>query len=167
MLLNGWKEIAAYLKCGARTAQRWANTGLPVSRVGKSNRGAVMAFSEKLDRWVQRQGSVPPINHSTADMIATLKKTINQTSELMEKARQHQREFLEAEIAIGKRMAHLAKLSSRPEQMVRRTVAARRAFDVASSTLLRLQVLTKQEGKKLGDELRDLEHALQELRERL
>lgn len=49
--LDSWKEIAAYLKRGVRTVQRWERTaGLPVRRV-PSPRGAVYAFTAELDRW--------------------------------------------------------------------------------------------------------------------
>ena len=47
--LDSWKEIAAYLKRGVRTVQRWERVaGLPVRRV-PSTRGAVYAFRAELD----------------------------------------------------------------------------------------------------------------------
>ena len=53
--LDSWKEIAAYLKRGVRTVQRWERTaGLPVRRVA-SPRGAVYAFKAELDRWWRAQ----------------------------------------------------------------------------------------------------------------
>lgn len=49
--LDSWKEIAAYLRRGVRTAQRWERVaGLPVRRVA-SERGAVYAFRSELDAW--------------------------------------------------------------------------------------------------------------------
>ncbi len=53
--LDSWKEIAAYLKRGVRTVQRWERVaGLPVRRV-PSTRGAVYAFRAELDQWWRTQ----------------------------------------------------------------------------------------------------------------
>jgi len=60
--LDSWKEIAAYLKRGVRTVQRWERVaGLPVRRV-PSTRGAVYAFSAELDQWWRIQSA----NRATA-----------------------------------------------------------------------------------------------------
>jgi tetratricopeptide (TPR) repeat protein len=49
--LDSWKEIAAYLKRGVRTVQRWERVArLPVRRIGP-DRGAVYAFRSELDAW--------------------------------------------------------------------------------------------------------------------
>jgi hypothetical protein len=53
VVLSGWKEIAAYLGCGMRTAQGWENKGLPVRRPNPGRRAHVMADSERLDFWIQ------------------------------------------------------------------------------------------------------------------
>jgi len=47
--LEGWKQIAAYLKCGERTAQRWEKKGLPVRR--HEALGIVRALTSDLDAW--------------------------------------------------------------------------------------------------------------------
>lgn len=52
MILSGWKEIAQYLRCGTRTAQRWQTRGLPVRRAYPGRRAPVLADSEELDAWV-------------------------------------------------------------------------------------------------------------------
>ncbi len=52
-ILNGWKEIAAYLGRGLRTVQRWEQIGLPVRRPRGSSRSAVVALSEELDAWLR------------------------------------------------------------------------------------------------------------------
>jgi TolB-like protein/Flp pilus assembly protein TadD len=50
--LNSWKEIAAYLKRGVSTAQRWARTeGLPVRRLPHSKAGTVFAYRAEIDAW--------------------------------------------------------------------------------------------------------------------
>ena len=55
--LDSWKEIAAYLKRGVRTVQRWERVaGLPVRRV-PSTRGAVYAFRAELDQWWRTQAA--------------------------------------------------------------------------------------------------------------
>jgi Tfp pilus assembly protein PilF len=49
--LDSWKEIAAYLKRGVRTAQRWERkAGLPVRHIGSDGR-TVFAFRSELDAW--------------------------------------------------------------------------------------------------------------------
>lgn len=51
--LDSWKEIAAYLKRGVRTVQRWEQAeSLPVHRLGA---GGVHAYKPELDEWWQRQ----------------------------------------------------------------------------------------------------------------
>ncbi len=56
MLLNSWKEIAAYLSRGVRTVQRWEQAArMPVHRVGRGPRAPVFAFGEELERWLERQ----------------------------------------------------------------------------------------------------------------
>jgi TolB-like protein/Tfp pilus assembly protein PilF len=50
--LDSWKEIAAYLKRGVTTVQRWERTeGLPVRRLPHSKAGSVYAFRRELDEW--------------------------------------------------------------------------------------------------------------------
>ena len=55
--LDSWKEIAAYLKRGVRTVQRWERThGLPVSRLKHDRLGSVYAYRADLDAWWERRG---------------------------------------------------------------------------------------------------------------
>jgi adenylate cyclase len=50
--LDSWKEIAAYLKRGARTVQRWEREErLPVHRLQHERLGSVYAFRSELDAW--------------------------------------------------------------------------------------------------------------------
>jgi Tol biopolymer transport system component len=52
--LDSWKEIAAYLRRGVTTAQRWEQQeGLPIHRLPHEKRGSVYAFKTELDRWWQ------------------------------------------------------------------------------------------------------------------
>jgi TolB-like protein/Flp pilus assembly protein TadD len=50
--LDSWKEIAGYLKRGARTVQRWEREEkLPVHRLVHQKLGSVYAFRSELDAW--------------------------------------------------------------------------------------------------------------------
>lgn len=51
MILNSWKEIASYLNCSVRTAQRFERDGLPVRRPSGHLRSAVIAMSDEIDAW--------------------------------------------------------------------------------------------------------------------
>jgi phage terminase Nu1 subunit (DNA packaging protein) len=53
-VLNSWKEIAGYLGCGVRTAQRWEESGLPVRRAPGGRKSSVMAFRSEVDVWIAR-----------------------------------------------------------------------------------------------------------------
>ncbi len=50
--LDSWKEIAGYLRRGARTVQRWEREqGLPVHRLKHEKLGSVYAYKPELDAW--------------------------------------------------------------------------------------------------------------------
>ena len=52
VLLKSWKEIAAYLRCSVRTAQRYEHERhLPVRR--SAGRGSVLALKGDLDMWLR------------------------------------------------------------------------------------------------------------------
>lgn len=75
--LDSWKEIAAYLRRGVRTVQRWERiAGLPVRRIG-SERGAVYAFRSELDAWwltqaadVRREADASAMQRAVAQTVA-------------------------------------------------------------------------------------------------
>jgi phage terminase Nu1 subunit (DNA packaging protein) len=54
MILNGWKEIAAYVNSSVRTVQRWEKEGMPIMRPVPASRGSVIAYSDQLDAWLGR-----------------------------------------------------------------------------------------------------------------
>lgn len=66
--LDSWKEIAAYLRRGPRTVQRWGREqGLPVHRLGHGRQGQVFAYKSELDAWwksrsseLEREAPAPP-----------------------------------------------------------------------------------------------------------
>jgi hypothetical protein len=56
-LLNSWKEIAAYVGCGVRTAQRWeSELGMPVRRPRERVRSAVLGLKSEIDQWTHSRG---------------------------------------------------------------------------------------------------------------
>ena len=56
--LDSWKEIAAYLRRGIRTVQRWEREeGLPVHRLQHEKLGSVYAYRQDLDAWFEKRGS--------------------------------------------------------------------------------------------------------------
>jgi hypothetical protein len=68
--LDGWKEIAAYLGRGVRTAQRWErDLGLPVRRLDTGGAEVVYAFRTELDAWLlsQSRGGTSEPPEATAD----------------------------------------------------------------------------------------------------
>jgi hypothetical protein len=75
-LLNSWKEIAAYLGRGVRTAQRWErDLSLPVRRPRGKDRSAVIAFTDELDQWIKRtSNNSPRTNTKLSDVIAESKQ---------------------------------------------------------------------------------------------
>jgi len=68
--LDGWKEIAAYLKRDVRTVQRWEKSeDLPILRHAHDARATVYAYPEEVDAWwnnrherleeIERRGAPP------------------------------------------------------------------------------------------------------------
>src|SRR3954454_12702543 len=56
--LDSWKEIAAYLRRGARTVQRWEREEkLPVHRLKHGKLGSVYAYPAELDAWFASRGA--------------------------------------------------------------------------------------------------------------
>jgi hypothetical protein len=54
-ILNGWKEIAAYLGRGVRTVQRWETMyKMPVHRPAEKDRSAVVAFADEVEQWMKQ-----------------------------------------------------------------------------------------------------------------
>jgi TolB-like protein len=59
--LDSWKEIAAYLRRGARTVQRWEREeGMPVRRLHHEKLGSVYAYKRELDKWFARRCKTAP-----------------------------------------------------------------------------------------------------------
>ena len=57
--LEGWKQIAAYLKRDVRTVQRWERfEQFPVRRQLHRKLSSVLAFKDELDRWMDQRCSL-------------------------------------------------------------------------------------------------------------
>jgi len=53
-LLNGWREIAAYLQCSEKSGHRWErDDDLPIIRPGHSRKGPVFASKRSLKAWLR------------------------------------------------------------------------------------------------------------------
>jgi hypothetical protein len=55
--LKGWERIAGFLGQPISVAQRWAKSGMPVSRAGRN----VVAHPEKLNGWLGRESAGEPV----------------------------------------------------------------------------------------------------------
>src|SRR5215470_1091127 len=69
--LEGWKQIAAYLKRDVRTVQRWEKTEqFPVRRQMHRKLGSVLAFKNELDRWMDQRSSLQSQRANTTSLHA-------------------------------------------------------------------------------------------------
>ena len=112
MFNTGWKEIAAYLKCGVRTAQRWQlEYHLPIASVRTKRKGLVMAESEGLDDWIRNR----PLLKSKPSL---------QASPLFHGITRQAVEFVRAEVNMAHRSAEPASMSKDEAAVARQTKAA-------------------------------------------
>jgi hypothetical protein len=58
--LDSWKEIAAFLKRGIRTIQRWEKMeGLPVHRLPHDKLGSIFAYRSEVSAWWNSRATRP------------------------------------------------------------------------------------------------------------
>jgi hypothetical protein len=71
-LLKGWQQIASFLSQPVSVAQRWAKTGMPVTRQGRY----VTATPEDLEKGLGREAGGEPLHVSTpeSDLAAELRR---------------------------------------------------------------------------------------------
>src|SRR5437016_9181049 len=55
--LKGWTAVAKFLSQPVSTAQRWANEGMPVTRIGRY----VAASPAELERWLTREAGAKAV----------------------------------------------------------------------------------------------------------
>jgi uncharacterized protein (DUF3820 family) len=73
-LLKGWKQIAEFLGQPISVAQRWATTGMPVTRQGRF----VVATPEELNNWLERESGEPVhVVTNEADLSEELKRGLS------------------------------------------------------------------------------------------
>ena len=73
-LLKGWKQIAEFLGQPTSVAQRWATTGMPVSRQGRF----VVATPDELNQWLGREsGEAVHVATNETDLTAELKRGLS------------------------------------------------------------------------------------------
>ncbi len=53
--IESWKQIADYLHCSERQAQRYKKKGMPVYHIADFNQSRVYAYSDELDHWLHKQ----------------------------------------------------------------------------------------------------------------
>jgi hypothetical protein len=135
--LTSWKEIAAYLHKGVRTAQRWEQElGLPVRRPKTDGEGIVFALPEELDAWLRTRP------HSKSDDAAA---QLKQLSDMVAK--------LQAENARLRQQGR--GLTDEPVQSVEDTKAAQ----VADSLLRQCSRLVSASGDSVMDCAESIETA--------
>jgi hypothetical protein len=87
VVLNSWKEIAAYLGRGVRTVQRYErDLALPVRRPRGTTRSAVIALTDELDNWLRTaptgelgSQTVPSPSVQVHALLTMDKKTVQKT----------------------------------------------------------------------------------------
>ena len=92
-LLKGWKQIAEFLGQPISVAQRWATTGMPVTRQGRF----VVATPEELNNWLGRESGEPVhVVTNEADLSEELKRGLSHV-------RKEQRDSLAASQKSGRK----------------------------------------------------------------
>jgi hypothetical protein len=73
--LKGWQETVKFLGQPVSTAQRWARSGMPVTRKGRF----MYASPEELNRWLGRESAGEPVQIATetADLAADLMRGLS------------------------------------------------------------------------------------------
>jgi phage terminase Nu1 subunit (DNA packaging protein) len=71
-LLVGWQQIANFLGQPLSVAQRWAKSGMPISREGRR----AQASPEELNGWLGRESNDEPVQIATEspDLSSELKR---------------------------------------------------------------------------------------------
>lgn len=75
--LKGWATIAKFLSQPIPTVQRWANEGMPVTRIGRY----VAASPAELERWLTREAGAKETVHipsANTDLLADLRRGLSE-----------------------------------------------------------------------------------------
>ncbi len=151
--LDSWKEVAAYLRRGARTVQRWEREqGLPVHRLQHDKLGSVYAYTDELDAWWESRRTLlenpPPVAAPIAERTIAVLPFKDMTRE---KDQDYLCEGLAEEIIMALSNVRGLRVASRSSSFCCRTGA----LD-ARETGKKLQVKTLLEGsvRRAQDRLR-------------
>src|SRR5579864_7131661 len=72
--LKGWHQIATFLGLPISAAQRWAKSGMPITREGRR----VQASPEELNRWLGRETAEPVhIATESTDLSSELRRGLS------------------------------------------------------------------------------------------
>jgi hypothetical protein len=87
--LKGWQQIADFLGQPSSVAQRWAKSGMPVTREGRR----VHASPDELNRWLVDESAGEPVQIATetADLTSELKRGLSFVREHTPPARHKKR----------------------------------------------------------------------------
>jgi len=116
-ILNSWKEIAAYLGRGVRTAQRWErDLALPVRRPRGKDRSAVFAVPTEIDAWLRRcpARALAEVKAPAHDGIAPRRwqimhqnaEKLSRGTEMLQIRTLRLQEQVERAVLLGKRLTH-------------------------------------------------------------
>jgi hypothetical protein len=73
-MLKGWRQIASFLGEPISVVQRWARTGMPTSRQGRS----VVTSTQQLNAWLGRESGKPVhVITPEANLTAELKRGLS------------------------------------------------------------------------------------------
>jgi len=150
--LDSWKEVAAYLRRGARTVQRWEREqGLPVHRLQHDKLGSVYAYTDELDAWWESRRTQlenPPPAAPCAERSIAVLPFMDMTRE---KDQDYLCEGLAEEIITALSKVHGLRVASRSSSF-----CCRGGAQDARETGRRLQVKTLLEGsvRQAQDRLR-------------
>jgi len=84
--LKGWPAIAKFLSQPVSTVLRWANEGMPVTRIGRN----VATSPAQLGRWLTREAGTKETVHipaDNADLTADLKRGLSEVRKASRKAK--------------------------------------------------------------------------------
>ena len=74
-ILKGWQQISKFLGQSEAVAQRWAKTGMPITKQGRF----LTAKPEELNEWLGRELGGEPVQVATgqADLATELKRGVS------------------------------------------------------------------------------------------
>lgn len=84
-ILNSWKEIAAHLRLGVRTVQRYESQyGLPIRRFNGHSRNSVLGFAHEIDAWMRARPmrSVPVAIEDWERLVRSVEALQNEVRDL-------------------------------------------------------------------------------------